>query len=407
MSNQRIQARDMRSALRQAKERFGEQVNILANRPIPNGIELLVSVGPAATPAPSATADFGIGSQERFAQRARQTGRDLAAQFGIDLDAPATAPVLPRTPERRTTARQPAVADNAEINELRTQLAELKTMITAVAQPAAIPAEVAPNISTRSPRVATVDALEGIGFTRQAISKLTLTQSHKDPVRDGLNAVAKSLTVVKSPGLHDSTQVFVGAAGAGKTTTIAKLAAQKVMQGGANSVAIISLDSRRMGAGMIASSLARVLGIQVVTVSPDESLLEARQKISAPQVLVDTAGLTPADPGFRRQQEQVAQLRDATLWLVSSATQQISAARSVYRAQGKLSLSGMILTKLDEACNLGEALSLTLESGLPVAWSTDGQRIPDDIQEGKASSLFHQALLLARQSTHAFESKAV
>ena len=395
MSNQRIQARDMRSALRQAKERFGEQVNILANRAIPNGIELLVSTGPVPSIAATTRDDYGIGSQERFAQRARQTGRDLAAQFGVDLNGSVDQRTQHGLPARSTVA--------PEITELRSQLVELKHMISAVSPPpVAATAEPVP-----AARSSTVDALEGIGFTRQAIMRLDMTRSHKDPIRDGLNAVAKALAVVKAPGLHAPSQVFVGAAGSGKTTTIAKLAAQKVIQGGANSVAIISLDSRRMGAGLIASSLARVLGVQVVTVSPDESLLEARQKIAAPQVLVDTAGLTPADPGFRRQQQQISELKDATVWLVSSATQQIAAARSVYRAQGKLALSGMILTKLDEACNLGEALSLTLESQLPVAWSTDGQRIPDDIQEGKASSLFHQALLLARQSTHAFESKAV
>lgn len=218
--------------------------------------------------------------------------------------------------------------------------------------------------------------------------------------------MARHINTVANPGLHDETQVFVGAAGAGKTTTIAKIAAEKVMQNGANSVAIISLDSRRMGAGLIASSMARVLGVQVITVSPDESLAAARRSLSATQVLVDTAGLTPADPGYRRQQEQIAELRNATRWLVTSATQQISAARTVYRSQQKLGLSGLILTKLDETCNLGEALSLVLESELPVAWSTDGQRIPDDIQVGTANSLVRQALLLARQANE-LDSKAV
>lgn len=116
MSNQRIQARDMRSALRIAKERFGDQVNILANRPVPNGIELLVSTtvpaAPAAVEIPNV--DAPIGSQERFTQRARQNGRDLAAQFGVDLardDKGLTAAQAPR-------AAQP----NAEMDALKAQM---------------------------------------------------------------------------------------------------------------------------------------------------------------------------------------------------------------------------------------------------------------------------------------------
>ena len=391
MNSQRIQARDMRAALRKAKERFGDNVVILANRPIPNGIELLVST---EKPAPAAPRDD-------FAARSRKQGESLAQRFGIELPEPQSRQLGPRKPrgESRQPVAQPA---QGEIQELKSELAELKALLMqSVAAPTvAEPAPSAPKVPSVS------EQLAAEGFSTAAQSQLMIKSDHKDPLRRGLNAVHRALTTVAEPGLHDTTQVFVGAAGSGKTTTLAKLAAQAVMQNGPESVAIISLDSRRIGAGMIASSLARVLGVQVVTCTPDESLLEKRAQLNASQVFVDTAGLAPSDSGYRRQQQQIAELSDAKIWWVSPCTSQIGAARSVYHAQRNLQVSGLILTKLDEAYSLGEGLSLALETGLPLAWTTDGQRIPNDIRLADIKSLTSQTLLLARQHSSASTNKA-
>lgn len=386
MNSQRIQARDMRAALRKAKERFGDKVVILANRPIPNGIELLVSTErPSAPAAPAAD----------FAAQSRAKGETLAQRFGVELPVP---------PSKQRNPQTQAASQRSEMAELKSELAELKAMLMGAA-PAQTPAEPA---APRKPKInPVVVALQEEGFSARAQANLTVKEDHKDPLRRGLNAARRALTTVADPGLHDSTQVFVGAAGSGKTTTLAKLAAQAVLKNGPDSVAIISLDSRRLGAGLIANSLARVLGVQVLTCSPDESLLHKRSSLAASQVFIDTAGLAPSDPGYRRQQEQIAELADASIWWVTPATSQIGAARSVYQAQQNLALTGLILTKLDEAYSLGEGLSLALETQLPLAWTTDGQRIPDDIQGADLNSLISQTLLLARQHSQSTRSKAV
>ena len=384
MNSQKIQARDMRAALRKAKERFGDNVVILANRPIPNGIELLVSTQ-RPTLSPSA--------EEDYASQSRRKGETLAQRFGIEL---------PQPPSQQRNPTTQAGAARSEMAELKSELAELKAMLMQ-SRPAPAPPTAAPTRKI-NPVVA---SLQGEGFSARAQAELSLKEDHKDPLRRGLNAVNRALKTLSDPGLHDATQVFVGAAGAGKTTTLAKLAARAVVESGPESVAIISLDRRRLGAGLIANSLARVLGVKVLTCTPDESLLQKRANLSAQQVFVDTAGLAPSDPGYKRQQEQIAELADASIWWVSAATSQIGAARSVYQSLQNLPVSGLILTKLDEAYSLGEGLSLALETGLPMAWTTDGQRIPDDIQIANAQSVITQTLLLARQHAGGVLNKAV
>ncbi len=62
-----------------------------------------------------------------------------------------------------------------------------------------------------------------------------------------------------------------------------------------------------------------------------------------------------------------------------------------------MNLEGCILTKLDESASLGEALSVAIESQLPIAYITDGQNIPDDIARPQATRLINHAIALAKE----------
>jgi len=56
-----------------------------------------------------------------------------------------------------------------------------------------------------------------------------------------------------------------------------------------------------------------------------------------------------------------------------------------------------VVTKIDEASSLGDVISVLLETGLDLSYSTDGQRIPDDIQIANAKGLVKQAVKIAQQ----------
>ena len=84
-------------------------------------------------------------------------------------------------------------------------------------------------------------------------------------------------------------------------------------------------------------------------------------------------------------------------WLVLSSTSQRRILDRAINEYKHLNLEGCILTKLDESASLGEALSVAIESQLPIAYITDGQNIPDDIARPHASRLINHAIALAKE----------
>ena len=85
---------------------------------------------------------------------------------------------------------------------------------------------------------------------------------------------------------------LVGPAGMGKTTTLAKLAARYVLKYGAQHIALVSLDSYRIGAQEQLKTLGRILNVPVTLVDPGQSLTQALAPLARKRVvLIDTAGL--------------------------------------------------------------------------------------------------------------------
>ena len=58
----------------------------------------------------------------------------------------------------------------------------------------------------------------------------------------------------------------------------------------------------------------------------------------------------------------------------------------------RIPLSGAVLTKLDESVSLAPALSVLIQSGLPLSYVTDGQRVPEDMQVADTFALANKAL---------------
>ena len=65
------------------------------------------------------------------------------------------------------------------------------------------------------------------------------------------------------------------------------------------------------------------------------------------------------------------------------------------RAFDIVSPIGVVLTKMDEAASLGGVLSAVLEAKLPLAFVTDGQRVPEDIHNAYADRLMKHAVELS------------
>lgn len=174
---------------------------------------------------------------------------------------------------------------------------------------------------------------------------------------------------------------LVGPTGAGKTTTIGKLAARQAGSGRAGLGGLIALDSYQIGAGERLAAHARRLGTRLRLVATPAELSSALAATDgAALTLVDTAGFAQRDLRFAGQAAQLAAAAPTlrTL-LVLPANADAATLDSVIRAHAVLRPAGCILTKIDETASLGAALSAILRHQLPLAYLCAGQRVPEDL----------------------------
>lgn len=191
---------------------------------------------------------------------------------------------------------------------------------------------------------------------------------------------------------------FVGATGVGKTTTIGKLAARYVLQHGSSGLALVTTDCFRIAAHEQLKTFGRILDVPVRVVDENHNLDEVLMSLRGKRlVLIDTAGMNANDPEGVQQKQMLAsvsvRLKKLLVLSCSSQRQLIEKAWSNYQ---ELDLNACVLTKLDESGSLGDALSLAVEKRLPVAYITDGQKIPDDLIVAQRQDLVSRAVVAAQ-----------
>lgn len=216
-----------------------------------------------------------------------------------------------------------------------------------------------------------------------------------------LKLIAADLPIAPS-GLIERGGLFalVGPTGAGKTTTIGKLAAQFVIRNGAESVALVTLDNYRVAAHDQLRTFARILGVALHTVPANGDLAKVLDGLKGKKlVLVDSAGLGSQDPHFG---VQLSMLKKAgprlKKLLVLPLTSQGRCLQENYEHFKAAGLAGCVFTKLDECFSLGPALSVAALTQLPVTLVTDGPHIPDDVHYPDAEKLVKLAEQMARMA---------
>ncbi len=198
---------------------------------------------------------------------------------------------------------------------------------------------------------------------------------------------------------HGGALALVGPTGVGKTTTIAKLAARAAAVHGRAKVLLVSADERRIGARDQLGRIASLLGVQMLEATDGndlDTILSTRPGASA--VLVDTAGMSQNDPALATTLNRLRPARTPlTVALTLAANSQYESLAGAIRRYSAAAPAAVILTKLDEAIQGGPALSAVIEAELPLLYTTDGQRIPDDLSvlADEPEALFAHPLLAA------------
>ena len=178
------------------------------------------------------------------------------------------------------------------------------------------------------------------------------------------------------------------------------MAARYVMKYGAEGIALVTTDRYRIAAHEQLKVFGRILNVPVHSVDESNSLDNILDKLSNKKlILIDTAGLMHSDSCWAEQLQEIKMsAHQVQPYLVMSAVGQYQVMCSSYHHYKMVGLSGAILTKVDEAVSLGEAISFLIDSRLRAAYFTDGQRVPEDIHRLNKTEFVDKAEALLNSS---------
>ncbi|MEQ1637512.1 MAG: flagellar biosynthesis protein FlhF [Methylococcales bacterium] len=187
---------------------------------------------------------------------------------------------------------------------------------------------------------------------------------------------------------------LLGPTGVGKTTTIAKLAAQFILKHGPRQVALITTDNFRIAAHEQLNTYGRILDVPVRSAGNAQELRSLINGFFDKKlILIDTAGMGPND---MRLAERLITLQENDIpvksYLVMSATTQYKAMQTIVKGFQMVKPTGCIITKMDEAESKGAVISTLIEQQLPLVFITDGQQVPEDIHMPNAHRLVAQCV---------------
>jgi flagellar biosynthesis protein FlhF len=207
---------------------------------------------------------------------------------------------------------------------------------------------------------------------------------------------------------------LIGPTGVGKTTTAAKLAARCAVRYGASKLALLTTDTYRVGAQDQLRIYAKILGVNVHTVSDRHDLRQALESVRGRHlVLIDTVGIGQRDTRVA-EQAQLLDHPDVSRILLLNAAAQAETLEEVVTSYRRApdgqptAVSGAIVTKLDEAARTGGVLDVAIRHRLRLHYVTNGQRVPEDIALPHAPYLIDRSLrAAAKPSAFAIEPDAL
>ncbi|MCP3983653.1 MAG: hypothetical protein GY723_04650 [bacterium] len=370
MHIKRYEASTMPEAIAQVRKELGSEALILQTRQIRReGV-----FGMLAKPVVEVTA--AVDRDHRAAEAHGTTPQNASQDRGwreIQIARTLIDPIesevkaVRRSVDALTVGGDEPLTIAVEIAELRQMVADLKRPHMTGARPY-LNAFLAAGLE---PRHAFTLAAEAQSFPKEDVYDACLM------------SLASRLEARFQPDRDDDPKItmVVGPTGAGKTTSLAKVAGLR--RAVERNLAVVTTDAHRYGAELLLRRFSRDLEVPFdVAVSP-ESLAERSRQFAKRHMFIDTAGRSPGDVNCI---PELRALRNALpdqvhVQLVVSATTKEQDLRAQIARFGPLTPDSLIVTKADESSGLTNIVNLLLdEDAPPLSWFGIGQKVPGDLR---------------------------
>jgi flagellar biosynthesis protein FlhF len=396
MKIKRFFAADMRTALRQVRETLGADSVILSNKSVDGGVELVAALDFDE----AAISEAVHGSAEERSEDANvvtsfpgsNTAKEINTKAGEDRGA--------HTQSRGSSASRVEWSQDPLLMDMRREVHTLRRIVENELSGFTWRemGDHQPQARELLRRLMGLDLHPAI--CQRIIERVGDFETPDQGWRKALYYLATELHTTGEHLLEEGGIVaVVGPTGVGKTTTIAKLAARFGLRQGNRHIALISADSYRIGAQEQLATYARILDVPMRSVASVEELNAALNALADKRlILIDTAGMSQRD---LQLSEKLAVLqagnRKVRTLLALSATTQQAALKQAIQAFSMARPEACILTKLDEAASLGGVLSAMIDTAMPLAYTTDGQRVPEDLHLARTHTLVSRMVNLGQQ----------
>lgn len=400
MKIKRFVARDMRSAIAAVRREIGEDAVILSNKTLDDGVELVAAI------------DF---DEEQINAKARQTQQKTATAQKVSAPSSAAAKLKPESSAGAIHAALHQASGYPAADEDRQQPSEDDPMQAMQREMQALRRMMENELSDiswremgdRRPHSRELfRQLINMGLASDLAERLMRVAADngnfEQQWQKAMQYLSTEISVVNDD-ITDSGGIVavVGPTGVGKTTTIAKLAARFCLRHGNRHVALVSTDNYRIGAREQLHTYGRILNVPVRTAANAGELMDTLNVFADKRfILIDTAGMSHQDSQLS---EQLAMLegagRTVNRYLALSATTELAALKRAIQSFSPIRPDACLITKTDEAASLGGILSIVINSGLPLAYYTDGQKVPEDMHVARANPLVSLASSLAQDTS--------
>ncbi|MCM3654069.1 flagellar biosynthesis protein FlhF [Metabacillus litoralis] len=185
----------------------------------------------------------------------------------------------------------------------------------------------------------------------------------------------------------------VGPTGVGKTTTLAKLAAECVLQKN-KKVAFITTDTFRIAAIDQLKTYAKILDVPIEVCYSLDDFKEAKKKLDGYDfIFIDTAGRNFLESQYVKDLQSIIDFNEEMeTFLVLAATAKMADMLAIYERFSILPIKRLIITKLDETSTRGSLFEVMMKTNKGIAYTTHGQNVPDDIEVTTRDRIIEQIL---------------